>query len=372
MSKRTFLFILGTRPEAIKLAPLFLYFKKQNDFNVYLLNTQQQKQLSTQTLKYFGIKADFNFSVMSKNQSLFCLNAKLLKRFSAFFAKHKFDAVFVQGDTMSAYVGALSAYYSKIPIFHIEAGLRSKNLYEPFPEEAMRLMISRIATLHFCPTQSDGDNLIKENIPKQSIFISQNTVIDAMDYIDKKENHKSQKRLQSLGLNLSKDKICLVTIHRRENHSKIDELGEAIHTLAKKHKDITFLLPLHPNPNVRFALTNVLKNQSNIILCEPLNYVDLINVLRKSVLVLSDSGGLQEEAPSFGVKVLVLRNFTERVAGLELGFSELVGTDKKRIIARGDYFLNNPCVIRAKNPYGDSKASRRIHNTIKDYFKVEK
>ena len=368
MGKRTFLFILGTRPEAIKLAPLFLYFKKQNDFKVHLLNTQQQKQLSTQTLKYFGIKADFNFSVMSKNQSLFCLNAKLLKRFSAFFAKHKFDAVFVQGDTMSAYVGALSAYYSKIPIFHIEAGLRSKNIYEPFPEEAMRLMISRIATLHFCPTQSDCENLIKENIPKQSIFISQNTVIDAMDYIDKKENHKSQKRLQNLGLNL-KDKICLVTIHRRENHSKIDELGKAICTLAKKHKDITFLLPLHPNPNVRFALTNALKNQSNIILCEPLNYVDLINTLRKSVLVLSDSGGLQEEAPSFGVKVLVLRNFTERTAGLELGFSELVGTDKKRIIARGDYFLNNPCVIKVKNPYGDSKASGRIHKAIKDYFR---
>lgn len=387
------LFVLGTRPEVIKLAPLFLLFKKMPHFQVFLLNTQQQKQLSNQTLRYFGLKADFEFSVMRPNQSLFELNARLMRAFGDFFATHEFDGVFVQGDTMSAYTGALAAFYVKIPIFHIEAGLRSKNLFEPFPEEAMRLMITRIATLHFAPTQGDKANLLKENVDEKAIFVSQNTVIDAILCINKAENAKSLKRLKRLGVNFpsknvnfleksvnflkekkqnqkstNPQKLCLVTIHRRENHNKIKSFANAILQLAKSHTDTQFILPLHPNPNVRFALENALKSQENVLLCEALNYVDLINVLKYATLVLTDSGGIQEEAPSFGVKVLVLRNFTERTKGLECGFSELVGNDALNIIKRADFYLKNPQKIHAPNPYGDFKASERIFAEICKFY----
>ena len=328
------LFVLGTRPEVIKLAPLFLYFKAQKDskksdqkgdIEVFLCNTEQQKHLSRQTLKFFNLKADFNLNVMTKNQSLPSLNAKLLAKLDTLLSENQFDALIVQGDTMSAYCGALSAFYKKLPIFHIEAGLRSRNLYEPFPEEAMRLMISKLANLHFCPTKEDSRNLIKENIDKSAIFVTKNTGIDALYCIDKNELANSTKRLQRLGLKLKQDKIVLVTIHRRENHSNIQTLAKCLLNLANTHTEATFLLPLHPNPNVKKTLLHTLQNKQNIILCEALNYIDLINVMKHSALILSDSGGIQEEAPSFGVKVLVLRNFTERIAGLKSGFSELLG-----------------------------------------------
>ncbi|TLD80457.1 hypothetical protein LS68_006820 [Helicobacter sp. MIT 05-5293] len=197
------LFVLGTRPEVIKLAPLFLYFKSQKDFVVYLCNTEQQKHLSRQTLQFFDIKADFSLNIMRENQSLPSLNARLLTKLDNLLEKIKIDAVIVQGDTMSAYCGALSAFYKKIPIFHIEAGLRSGNIYEPFPEEAMRLMISKIASVHFCPTQQDAQNLFAEHIDHSKVFVTQNTVIDAFSYLDSKELAKSMLRLKKMGVNLA-------------------------------------------------------------------------------------------------------------------------------------------------------------------------
>ncbi|TQR27092.1 non-hydrolyzing UDP-N-acetylglucosamine 2-epimerase [Campylobacter sp. MIT 97-5078] len=364
------LFVLGTRPEVIKLAPLFLYFKAQkSDMQVFLCNTEQQKQLSNQTLQFFNLKADFNLNVMTQDQSLPLLNAKLLNQLDELLSKQKFDALIVQGDTMSAYCGALAAFYKKIPIFHIEAGLRSHNLYEPFPEEAMRLMISKLADLHFCPTKEDYKNLVKEGIAKDKIFITKNTGIDAIYYIDKNELINSSKRLKRLGLNLKQDKIVLVTIHRRENHNNIKALAKCLLKLAYTHAQITFILPLHPNPNVKQVLEETLKNTQNIILCGALNYIDLINVMKHSSLILSDSGGIQEEAPSFKVKVLVLRNFTERTAGLKNGFSELVGNDEELIYKRVNYYLENPFYTKKQNPYGDGKASKRIFSAIANFFK---
>ncbi|MGI0406421.1 non-hydrolyzing UDP-N-acetylglucosamine 2-epimerase [Helicobacter himalayensis] len=369
------LFVLGTRPEVIKLAPLFLYFKAQkdarkSDMEVFLCNTEQQKHLSHQTLKFFNLKADFNLNVMTKNQSLPTLNARLLAKLDMLLSEQQFDAVIVQGDTMSAYCGALVAFYKKLPIFHIEAGLRSHNLYEPFPEEAMRAMISRLANLHFCPTKEDFRNLTKENVDKNTIFITKNTGIDAIHCIDKNELANSTKRLQRLGLKLKQEKIVLVTIHRRENHSNIKALAKCILNLANKHTEATFILPLHPNPNVKETLLQTLQNRQNIILCDALNYIDLINVMKHSSLILSDSGGIQEEAPSFKVKVLVLRNFTERIAGLKSGFSELVGGGQyeKLLSERVDYYLQNPFSTNKQNPYGDGKASQRIFLTIKTFF----
>ncbi|RDU61231.1 non-hydrolyzing UDP-N-acetylglucosamine 2-epimerase [Helicobacter sp. MIT 14-3879] len=366
------LFILGTRPEVIKLAPLYLYFKSQKDFAVYLCNTEQQKHLSRQTLRFFNIKADFSLNVMKPNQSLPSVNARLLTKLDELYEKINLDAVIIQGDTMSAYCGALSAFYRKIPIFHIEAGLRSGNIYEPFPEEAMRLMISKIASLHFCPTKQDAKNLLAEGIHHSKVFVTQNTVIDAFSYLDSKELAKSTLRLKKLGLNLmGKNQVCLVTLHRRENHDKICELAAALQELARCNPHTQFILPLHPNPNVRGVLQNTLSHFPNIILTESLNYIDLINVLKASHLVLTDSGGIQEEAPSFKVKVLVLRNFTERIAGVQLGFSELVGNNKENIIQRGHYFLNHSYTLESQNPYGDGLASQRIYRHIKDFLGVK-
>lgn len=364
--------MFGTRPELIKLAPLFLYFKAQkSNIQVFLCNTEQQKELSKQSLQFFNLKADFNLNVMTPNQSLSSLNARLLDKLDLLLSKYNFDALIVQGDTMSAYCGALSAFYKKIPIFHIEAGLRSGNLYEPFPEEAMRLMISKLATLHFCPTKEDYTNLIKENISKDKIFITKNTGIDAIHCIDKNELLYSTKRLKSLGLNLKKDKIVLVTIHRRENHNNIKSLAQCLLKLAYTHKDVIFILPLHPNPNVKEVLEEKLQKVQNILLCEPLNYVDLINVMKHSSLILTDSGGIQEEAPSFKVKVLVLRNFTERTAGLKAGFSELVGggNHENLIYERVNYHLANPFHTKKQNPYGDGRASERIFLAIQRFFR---
>lgn len=369
---KTILIILGTRPEAIKLAPVILELRKHPEFNVLVCNTEQQKELSNQTLGFFGINADFNLDVMQPNQTLAGVQARILSALSDVYQKNHIDATIVQGDTMTVFCGALVSFYNKVPVFHVEAGLRSYDMFEPFPEEAMRQMAARITDLHFAPTQKAYDALIKENIAKDKIFLTGNTVIDALSCLSSETMKKAQENLQSLGIKLN-DKLVLVTAHRRENHGeRLDNILSAITKLTKEFADHQFVLPVHPNPNVYDKVHIALKNLPNVVLTKPLDYPELVCLMKNTKLVLTDSGGIQEEAPTFGNPVLVMRYETERTEGVEAGFAKLVGADENKIIAEAKEVLNKDKAITrldgSKNPYGSGCAAKVILNIMRGFY----
>ncbi len=365
---RTILVILGTRPEAIKLAPVILQLRKNPEFNVLVCNTEQQKELSNQTLGFFGIKADFNLDVMRPNQTLAGVQARILNALSDVYQNNHIDATIVQGDTMTVFCGALVSFYNKIPVFHVEAGLRSYDMFEPFPEEAMRQMTARITDLHFAPTQKAYDALSKENISKDKIFITGNTVIDALKCLSYETIAEAKKHLQSLGVELN-DKLVLITAHRRENHGeRLDSILQAIKRLTKEFTNHQFVLPVHPNPNVHDKVYVALENLPNVILTNPLDYPELVCLMQNTKLVLTDSGGIQEEAPTFGNPVLVMRYETERTEGVEAGFAKLVGADEEKIFMEASKILHlSKDATRldgSKNPYGDGSAAEQIERCI--------
>lgn len=363
------LFVFGTRPEVIKLAPIILELKKYPDkYDIVLCNTEQQRELSNQTLSFFNIKSDINLDVMSNNQTLSSVQARILERLSNVFINHKFDATIVQGDTMSVLCGSLSSFYSKIPVFHIEAGLRSNNLLEPFPEEAIRQMVSRIANIHFAPTETAKTNLINEGIDEEIIFVVGNTVVDALNCLSDNSMARAEKFCLSIGL-CKDDNIILVTIHRRENHGdKLKSILDAIESLSYEYSNYKFVIPVHPNPNVKSIIHNTLKKLKNVLLLLPLDYPELVQIMKNSKLILTDSGGIQEEALTFNVPILVLRNETERIEGIEAGLSKLVGTDSNNIISETRNVLieinKSVCFKQIKNPYGDGESAQRIENIV--------
>ena len=292
---RTILVILGTRPEVIKLAPVILSLR--NSYNVLVCNTEQQKELSNNTLKFFGIRADFNLNVMNFNQKLSEVQVRILSELSKIFVKVKIDACIVQGDTMTAFCGALISFYNKVPVFHIEAGLRSYKIFEPFPEEAIRQMIARITELHLAPTLSSKQSLLKENVPSNKIFVTGNTVIDSLKFFLAKMNQKVVHKLKKKGVTLN-DKLVLITVHRRENHGeRLNRILSAITILSKKYPDHQFVIPVHPNPNVHDRIYHSFKNVSNVILTSSLDYPEIVYIMKNAKLILTDSGGIQEEAP---------------------------------------------------------------------------
>ncbi len=365
------LFVLGTRPEAIKLTPVILELKKYpEEYEVVICNTEQQKELSSQTLKFFNLKADINLDVMLPNQTLAGVQSRILTKLSEVFESNKFDATIVQGDTMTAFCGALASFYNKTPIFHIEAGLRSYDMYEPFPEEAVRQMTTRITDLHFAPTMVAKEALIKENIEESKIYLTGNTVIDALRCLSDSTLKLAKKSLLNKKINFN-DKLVLVTVHRRENHGeRLDIILEALLELADKYKDHQLILPVHPNPNVKSKVHRVLQNIENILLLPPLDYPELVTIMEKAKLVLTDSGGIQEEAPSFGCPVLVMRYETERKEGIDAGFAKLVGADKSLIMSEVSAVLgqdkSKTRLDGSKNPYGDGEASKRIKECIQN------
>lgn len=367
------LFILGTRPEAIKLAPLIIEMKKNKFFEVCVCNTEQQKDLSNQTLSYFGIRPDFYLDAMRPNQGLVQVQNKILEELNKLMSQSKFDAVVVQGDTMTVLCGALVAYYHKTPFFHVEAGLRSNAIYEPFPEEGIRQMVSRLATLHFAPTLRAQKNLLEENIPENKIMITGNTGIDSLFCLLSTVQADARNQLSSYGINFRK-KIILVTVHRRENHgTRLQSILEAVLFLSRSYQQYQYIIPVHPNPNVQLAVNKILGNAKNIVLTPPLSYPCLVNVLQRASLVITDSGGIQEEAPTFGVPILVTRYETERVEGIEAGFAKLVGSSREKIVQEAGNILQNETysiMNRAcdANPYGDGRASGRIVDAIQIYF----
>lgn len=369
---KNIIFIFGTRPEIIKLAPVILQMKKESDrFNVILCNTEQQKELSNQTLAYFGLKADINLDSMRENQTLSEVQSRILASLAKVYQENKIDGTIVQGDTMTVLCGALTSFYNKIPVFHVEAGLRSYDIFEPFPEEAFRQMTTRITSLHFAPTDRNKTALIKEGIEEKNIHIVGNTVIDALFCLSDEVVENSRKFYEEKNININ-DKLVLITAHRRENHGeRIDRIINAILYLAKKYNDHTFVIPVHPNPNVHDKIHSKLGNIQNIKLLAPLDYPYLVYLMKHSKLILTDSGGIQEEAPSFACPTLVMRYETERTEGIDAGVSKLVGADYDKITEECEKILaksKSETRLKVKNPYGDGQSSTRIVNIISNYY----
>lgn len=376
MDKKNILFVFGTRPEVIKLAPVILELKKHKDkYNVIVCNTEQQKELSNQTLAYFGLKADINLDCMKPNQSLLEVQTRILSALDNVFNTNKVDATIVQGDTMTVLCGALASFYRKIPVFHVEAGLRSYDIYEPFPEEVMRQMTTRVAELNFAPTEKNRQALLKENISDDKIHVVGNTVIDALFCLSEDTLNAAKIYFKDNGITVD-DKLVLITAHRRENHGeRIDRIIDAIEFLAEKYSDHTFVIPVHPNPNVKDKIYTRLAKYKNIKLLRPLDYPYLVYLMKNAKLILTDSGGIQEEAPSFGCPTLVMRYETERQEGIDAGVSILVGADYEKIVSHSEKILSkslDETRLTALNPYGDGTSSKKIESIIEQYYSNKK
>jgi len=360
-------FIFGTRPEAIKMAPIINLAKKDKAIKPLIISSGQHKEMLDQTLSIFKIKPDFDLKIMKRNQTLSEITSRIIKKIDPLLNEKKPDLVLVQGDTSTAFVGALASFYNQIPVGHIEAGLRSFDKKNPFPEEINRKIISSIADIHFAPTIASKNNLINEGIKKSEIFKVGNTVIDALKIITKQVSKFSRKEINQLDLS---GKIILVTTHRRENLGKpIKNIVNAINQLTNINNDIKIILPMHPNPKIRETLVEGLSKNRQVYLTEPLDYTDFVLLMNKSYLIITDSGGVQEEAPTLGTPVLVTRETTERSEGVKAGTAIMVGTEKEKIVNTAKKLLNNKenyqKMARKKNPYGDGKTSSRIIKIIK-------
>ena len=363
--------LAGTRPEVIKLAPIIWELKKHDDLETFFITTGQHKELLTKALATFDLTPDQSLDVMHEgNQSLAKLSSNLFLEVDKIFEKAKFDFVIVQGDTMTAKVGAECAFFRHIPCGHIEAGLRTESILEPFPEEYNRRAISLISTLHFAPTENARKTLLQEGQDKDAIFVCGNTVIDALYWLIKNKDIQA---------NISKDilstkrKIILVTAHRRENIAKINDICQAIKQIsAEFSNDVLFILPLHLNPQVKDQIIANLQNVANVLLLPPLAYEDLVAYMKLSFLILTDSGGIQEEAPSLNKPVLVLRNSTERMEGVMAGCSKLIGTKVENIVMNVREMLLDEekyqSMVSIANPYGDGQAALRIVKIIAQFL----
>lgn len=363
--------IFGTRPEAIKMAPVIAELKKhKNKFKTIVSVTAQHREMLDQVIDWFKIKVDYDLNLMTNNQFLSELSSKALIKIEYILDHEKPDMVLVQGDTSTAMIAALASFYQKIPVGYIESGLRTWNKYNPFPEEINRVLISHIADLHFAPTNVSQNNLLKENILNKNIFVTGNTVIDALLQTVKRRNLHTIKDISGKkDIDLRK-KFILLTTHRRENFGDpLRNICQAVKELALDKKlDLNFIIPVHKNPNVSGIILALLRNNSKINLIEPLDYPDFANLMAKSYLILSDSGGVQEEAPSLGKPVLVLRKTTERPEAVKAGTVKLVGVKKNNIKKEVMQLLTNKKTYekmsKAKNPYGNGTASVKIVKII--------
>ena len=370
------LFVFGTRPEAIKLAPLVRAFRERDGFDVKVCVTAQHRQMLDQVLQFFEIVPEYDLDIMRPDQTLFDVTANGLKALENVMEDCKPDLVFVQGDTTTSFIGALAAYYRKIKVAHIEAGLRSGNKYSPFPEEMNRMLTGRLCDFHFTPTLQSADNLRKENI-HENIFNVGNTVIDALflglDLI-RKRGEKSYR--ETFDFMKADRKLVLITGHRRESFGEpFARICAAIREVALKWPGVDFVYPVHLNPNVQKIVFEMLSTQPNVHLLEPLDYPHFIWLMNKSSIVLTDSGGLQEEAPSLGKPVLVMRDVTERTEGIDAGTAKLVGTDHPLIVRELNSLLSDEkayeAMAKAVNPYGDGTACRQIVDVISNILGVK-
>lgn len=363
--KQKLLVVFGTRPEAIKLFPVIHALRTEPRLDVRVCVTAQHREMLDQVLDLVGIAPDIDLNLMTPGQSLDALSAALLTRLGDVYDRERPDRVMVQGDTATAMMGALAAYYRKIPVAHVEAGLRSGNNHHPWPEEVNRKIVGSIADLHFAPTSTAADALRRENVANEQIHQTGNTVIDALlamrDRVRREPELSAD--LDRLAQRFAGRRIIAVTTHRRENFSAMTAIADAIARIAAR-PDIAVIFPVHPNPNVRPAMEARLSRLDNVAMIAPLDYPQFVRLLDLAYLVLTDSGGVQEEAPSLGKPVLVMRDTTERPEGVEAGTARLVGSDTGTIVRETLRLLDEPSVYdamaRAHNPYGDGHAAARI------------
>jgi UDP-N-acetylglucosamine 2-epimerase (non-hydrolysing) len=373
------LIVFGTRPEAIKMAPVIKAFKKDtSNFQTKVCVTGQHREMLDQVLDIFEIKPEYDLNIMKAGQDLYDVTARVVTGMRDVLSDFKPDVVFVHGDTTTSSMTALAAFYKQIPVAHVEAGLRTHNIYSPWPEEVNRQITGRIAEYNFAPTETSKQNLLRENTPENKIFVTGNTVIDALYLVlDKIKTNKALNKTvldelnNKLGnkVNLDSSKFILVTGHRRENFGQgFLNICEALAEISEKHPDVEIIYPVHLNPNVQKPVYELLANHNNIHLIEPLEYLPFVYLMSNSYLVLTDSGGIQEEAPGLGKPVLVMRDTTERPEAVDAGTVELVGTNKALIIEKVSELLTNnkkyEKMSTAHNPYGDGKASSKILKVI--------
>lgn len=383
---KTLLLVFGTRPEAIKMCPLVLEFKKHPDvFNTLVCVTGQHREMLDQVLNLFEIKPDYDLNIMKPNQDLYDITSNVLLGMRDVLTEAKPDVVFVHGDTTTSSATALAAFYKQIPVAHIEAGLRTGNIYSPWPEEMNRLITGRIATYNFAPTPLSRQNLLKENVDDSKITVTGNTVIDALHWVVNKISSNAdlakslKQEMLSFGYDVSRleqgRRLVLITGHRRENFGEgFLNICHSIKHLSEKYPDVDFVYPVHLNPNVRKPVFDVLASIENVFLIEPLSYLPFVFMMEKSHLLLTDSGGVQEEAPGLGKPVLVMRNTTERPEAVDAGTVILVGTDKDKIINGVTDLLENKNglydrMAHAVNPYGDGKACGRVVKWLEEKLK---
>ena len=378
--KKTISVIFGTRPEAIKLAPVILALKKERGLRCRVCVTAQHRHMLDQVLKIFGIVPDADLNLMKKNQTLAEFTSRAIKAVDGYLANEKPDLVLVQGDTTTVFAASLTAFYHHIPVGHVEAGLRTGNLQSPWPEEANRVLTTRIANLHFAPTDTNRRNLLKEGVPAKAITVTGNTVIDALLLAQAKSKSQISNLKSQIPCVASKDRIVLITGHRRENFGGgFENICRAIAELAHKFPDVQFVYPVHLNPNVREPVNRILSSAShsalpNVHLIEPLDYLAFVALMDRSTLILTDSGGVQEEAPSLGKPVLVMRDTTERPEAVTAGTVMLVGAESASIVRATSALLTDAALYRrmtrAHNPYGDGRAAPRIVAACRTFLKT--
>jgi UDP-N-acetylglucosamine 2-epimerase (non-hydrolysing) len=353
--------VYGTRPEAIKMAPIVAELRRSEDMDCFVAVTGQHRSMLDQVNRLFDIIPDHDLNIFEPGQSLNGILSRTIDGLDKLFSVNRPDAVLVQGDTTTSTAAAMAAFYHRIPVVHVEAGLRSGDPFSPFPEEGNRKITSQLASLHLAPTSASRDNLIRENVPPEDIVITGNTVIDALLMTVEKQVPFTDPRLEQLAAEGSR--ILLVTTHRRENLGEaMRGMGRALARIAEAEPNLQIVLPLHMNPAVRAAVVPAIQDKPNVMLLEPLNYGEFCRLLAMSHIVLTDSGGVQEEAPSLGVPVLVMRENTERPEAVEAGVAKLIGTDEERLVTEvlellGDKDLYGT-MSKAMNPYGDGTAAR--------------
>lgn len=363
MKKIKVMTVFGTRPEAIKMCPLVLELGKYENITPVVCVTAQHRQMLDQVLDAFGVKPDYDLDIMKSRQSLAGITTRVLEGMEDVLKKEKPDIVLVHGDTSTSFVAGLAAFYEQIKVGHVEAGLRTYDIYSPFPEEMNRQLTGRIANLHFSPTQKNYDNLIKENIDGDKIYITGNTVIDALKTTVKDDYEFSDECLKTL--DFDNKRVIIVTAHRRENLGKpLEDICSAIADIVDAHEDVEVVYPVHLNPAVRETVWNILGEKERVHLIDPLDVMELHNAIARSFMVMTDSGGIQEEAPALAKPVLVLRKETERPEAVTAGTVKIAGVDKETIKTLANELLDNKAeydkMAFAANPYGDGEASRRI------------
>ena len=364
--------VFGTRPEAIKMAPLVHALAKKSEIDAKVCVTAQHREMLDQVLSLFEITPDYDLNIMQPGQSLSQVTSSILSGMEAVLTEFQPDAVLVHGDTATTFAVSLAAFYQQIPVGHVEAGLRTGNLYSPWPEEGNRKLTGALAKWHFAPTETSKANLMAENVSSEHITVTGNTVIDALiDVVEKLQQNPGIETLagESYSFILPERKVVLITGHRRESFGGgFERICIALAKLASENPEVDFIYPMHLNPNVREPVTRLLSEHNNIHLIEPLDYLPFVNLMRKSHIILTDSGGIQEEAPSLGKPVLVMRDTTERPEAVEAGTVKLVGTNTEVIVAEVQQLLNDAqlyeAMSKAHNPYGDGMACQRIVDVL--------